>query len=155
MTIERGRVSEGGEEKDSMKARENSGPLKPKSKFAQNLGIKVKEASPGFAVLEMEIDEGMLNNFQTIHGGAIFTLADTAFGLAGNTRGDAVAMQANIHFFKPGLLGDVLTATATEENLTRSTGVYQVKVKNQKGDTIALFSGTVFRIQGREKDLAK
>lgn len=126
---------------------ENSGKNQPKSKFAQDLGIKVQEAAPGFAVLEMEIEEGMLNNFQTAHGGAIFTLADTAFGLAGNTRGAAVAMQANINFFKPAFLGDILTATATEENLTRSTGVYQVRIRNQKGDCIALFSGTIYRMK--------
>jgi acyl-CoA thioesterase len=134
---------------------ENNRQNRPKSKFAQDLGIKVKEASPGFAVLEMEIGEGLLNNFETAHGGAIFTLADTAFGLAGNTRGAAVAMQANIHFFKPALLGDTLTATATEENLTRSTGVYEVRIKNQKGDSIALFSGTIYRLKGGGKGLPK
>ncbi len=136
-------------------SQESSGKNRPKSKFVQDLGIKVQEAAPGFAVLEMEIDEGMLNNFQTAHGGAIFTLADTAFGLAGNTCGAAVAMQANINFFKPAFLGDTLTATATEENLSRSTGVYQVRIRNQKGESIALFSGTTYRIKSVNEGLAK
>ena len=72
-------------------------------------------------------------------------MADTVFSIAGNTRGLAVALQANINFLKPAHLGDILTATAEEESLTRSTGVYNVRMENQKGDVVALFRGVTYR----------
>ena len=116
-----------------------------RSRFAMGLGIDVKHVSEGRAVLEMKITEEHLNIFGTVHGGALFTMADTAFGIAGNTRGIAVALQANINFLKPAHLGDILTATAEEESLTRSTGVYNVRMENQKGDVVALFRGVTYR----------
>ncbi len=128
-----------------------SGDYKIESIFAMGLGVTVSEVSAGFAVLEMEVTEETLNAFKTVHGGALFTLADTAFGIACNLHGSpAVGLQANMNFLKPAYLGDTLTATATEENLTRSTGVYNVRIDNQKGETVALFRGIMYR-KAREK----
>lgn len=124
-----------------------SEPKEPriKSKFSIGLGVQMIDVSPGYASLELEVEEGILNAFNTVHGGAIFTLADTAFGIAGNTRGMAVGLQASIHFLKPAFLGDKLVATAVEESLSRTTGVYNVRVENQKGELVALFRGVTYR----------
>ncbi len=123
------------------------------SSFSSSLGIEVTEISTGFAVLKMEVKEELLNFFGFAHGGALFSLADSAFSRACNTHGgQAVAMQANINFLKPAKLGDILTATATEESLTRSTGVYNVRVENQNGEGVALLRGTMFRKTGEKKE---
>ncbi len=119
------------------------------SRYAAKLGMEIKEVNEGFARVEMVVSQDLLNIHGTTHGGAIFSLADTAFGLAANSRGtSAVALQANINYLKPALSGDVLTAIVEEENLTRSTGIYQVSITNTKGEKIALLRGVVYR-QGK------
>jgi acyl-CoA thioesterase len=42
----------------------------------------------------------------------------------------------------------VLTATAVEQALAGKSGVYDVKVSNQEGRTIALFRGKSHRVSG-------
>ena len=84
----------------------------------------------------------MVNSFDVCHGGLIFTLADTAFAFACNAYDRVtVAASANIDFLKPAKRGDTLVATATEEHRGRRSGVYSVRVVNDKGESVALFRG--------------
>ncbi|HOB86332.1 MAG TPA: hydroxyphenylacetyl-CoA thioesterase PaaI [Bacillota bacterium] len=113
-------------------------------RFPLSLGIQLEEIRAGYARVSMEIKEEMTNFHGITHGGALFALADTAFGLASNTRGPAVALQVSINFIKATRPGDRLTATAQEEYLTRSTGIYQISVTRGE-ELVALIRGTVFR----------
>ncbi len=58
-------------------------------RVAEHFGIRVEYCSEGKAVAVMDIDDRHLNGFDIAQGGAVFTLADTAFALASNTRGRA------------------------------------------------------------------
>jgi acyl-CoA thioesterase len=81
-----------------------------------------------------------------IHGGILFSLADTAFAFACNNRNNlSVALDTGITFTKQAKPGDVLTAEAEELHNGRSTGLYLIKVANQAGEQVALFKGTCFR----------
>ncbi len=112
--------------------------------FPQTLGIKIKKVRAGYALVSMKVKPEMHNFNSVTHGGAIFTLADTAFGLASNTRGTALALQISINYVKATVSGDILTAEAEEEHLTNSTGVYRMTVFRGK-EIVALMRGTVFR----------
>jgi len=112
--------------------------------FPQKLGIKLETVRAGYARVSMEITPDMHNFNGVTHGGALFTLADTAFGLASNTRGTALALHISVNYVKATVSGDRLTAVAEEEHLTRSTGIYRITVF--RGDEkVALLRGTVFR----------
>jgi uncharacterized protein (TIGR00369 family) len=50
--------------------------------WAKESGIDLMEVSTGKAKVRMKIEKKHLNSHDTVHGGAIFTLADTAFALA-------------------------------------------------------------------------
>jgi acyl-CoA thioesterase len=63
--------------------------------FAQFLGIELLEGSPGKAKAKLAITERHLNSFKTVHGGAIFSLADFVFAVAANAHGP-VAMAINV-----------------------------------------------------------
>lgn len=116
---------------------------------ARGLGIRVEEVTPGSATLSMTVREDMVNGHAICHGGFIFTLADTAFAYACNSYNAAtVAAGARIDFVAPGRLGDRLVATASEVNLRGRNGVYDVVVRNETGDQLALFRGNSFRIEG-------
>ena len=63
--------------------------------FAQLLGIELLALEPGHAKVAMVVRQDMLNFLDLPHGGAIFALADTAFGAASNSRG-ARAVALNV-----------------------------------------------------------
>jgi len=104
--------------------------------------IEIEEAREGYARIAMIVREDMLNGHAIAHGGMIFSLADTAFAYACNSRNvETVAQSATIVFLAPGQPGDRLVAEAQEQALAGRSGVYQVTVRNQKGEKIAVFQG--------------
>lgn len=116
---------------------------------SQGLGMRVAEVSPGHAELTMAVRADMLNGHAICHGGFIFTLADSAFAFACNSYNlNTVASGCSIDFVAPAREGDVLTARARERALSGRTGVYDVEVANQRGETVALFRGKSYRIKG-------
>ena len=97
---------------------------------------------PGRAVMRMEVREPMLNGHQICHGGLIFALADSTFAFACNSRNQAsVAAGASIEFLQPAQLGDVLSCEGVEQALQGRHGIYDMKVSNQRGETVAMFRG--------------
>lgn len=113
------------------------------------LGMKVEEVRQGYARLSMPVTKSMVNGHNLCHGGLIFTLADSTFAFACNSHNQrAVAAGASIEFLAPVFLGDLLTAEGVEQALKGRTGVYDMKVSNQKGELIALFRGKSATIKG-------
>ena len=116
---------------------------------SQGLGIRLARVAPGFAQLTMTVRADMVNGHAITHGGLVFTLADSAFTYACNSYNvNTVAAGCAIEFLAPSREGDVLTATAREHTLVGRNGIYDVDVKNQKGETIVLFRGKSTRIRG-------
>ncbi len=114
--------------------------------FARQLGVELAQVRPGYAVARLVVTGSMLNVNRVTHGGVLFTLADTAFEAASNSRGRvALALNVNLNFVKATGPGECLTATATEENLTRRTGLYRILVVDSMGDLVAEMSGLVYR----------
>jgi acyl-CoA thioesterase len=115
----------------------------------QALGIRIAHVGPGYAELAMTVRADMLNGHEICHGGFIFTLADSAFAYACNSYNlNTVASGCAIEFTAPARAGDVLAARAHERQLAGRTGVYDVEVANQRGETVALFRGKSYRIKG-------
>lgn len=116
---------------------------------SQRLGMHIVNVAPGRATLTMSIRPDMLNGHAICHGGFIFTLADSAFAFACNSYNlTTVASGCAIEFLAPAREADVLTATAQERSIAGRTGVYDIDVVNQRGETIALFRGKSYRIKG-------
>ena len=113
------------------------------------LQIQLVQCRPGRAVMRMAVREEMLNGHRICHGGLIFTLADSTFAYACNSRNLAtVAAGASIEFLRPAVLGDVLTCDGVEQVLQGRHGIYDVTVSNQRGETVALFRGKSTQIKG-------
>jgi acyl-CoA thioesterase len=115
---------------------------------SQALGIRVVEVRPGYAKATMLVRDDMLNGHASCHGGLIFSLADSAFAFSCNSHGGTVvAAAASIDFLAPAQGGDELTAVAVERWRSKRSGVYEVTVANQRGDTIALFRGRSHQVR--------
>jgi acyl-CoA thioesterase len=116
-----------------------------KDAYAAEAGIELITVSLGAAQVKMEIRDRHKNSHGTVHGGAIFTLADTAFALASNSHGiPAAAINAHISYVKSATSG-TLFADAEEFSLNPKIATYIVHVTDQNGDRIALFEGMVYR----------
>jgi len=116
----------------------------------QTMGMELLYCKPGSASMRMTVEDKHLNGHQMCHGGFIFTLADSTFAFACNSHNNAaVASAASIEFLKPALLGDVLICVGIEQVLSGRHGVYDMTVRNQKDQMIALFRGKSAQIQGQ------
>ncbi|MEE2693152.1 MAG: hydroxyphenylacetyl-CoA thioesterase PaaI [Pseudomonadota bacterium] len=104
--------------------------------------IKLEDAGEGRARCSMTVREDMLNGHGTAHGGMIFSLADTAFAWACNSRNvKTFAQQASISFLSPAKCGERLVADARETAAAGRSGVYSVVVTGGDGRTVAIFQG--------------
>ncbi len=114
--------------------------------FSQWLGIRRIDEGPGRSVLQMTVRNEMLNGFGIAHGGISFSLADSALAFASNAHGQkALSIETSISHTVPVKNGDVLTAIAEEKTKTNKIGIYEVTVKNQRDEIVALFKGIVYR----------
>jgi acyl-CoA thioesterase len=113
------------------------------------MGMHVANVGPGRAKVTMTVRADMLNGHATCHGGFIFTLADSAFAFACNSYNlTTVASGCSIEFVAPAREGDVLTAIGHERSASGRTGVYDIEVINQRGESVALFRGRSHRVKG-------
>lgn len=117
------------------------------------LGASLDAVGPGTATLSMTVETHHTNGHDICHGGYIFTLADSAFAFACNSYNRIVVAQHNsITFVAPGRLGDRLTAEAREVARFGRSGIYDVRVSDQKGTLIAEFRGNSRMIEGTHFD---
>lgn len=116
--------------------------------FAASMGITCTQAGAGHATVSLTLGPQHINFNGTCHGGVIFTLADTAFGLASNSHGvQAAGIDAHITYQRAARSGDVLHARATEVSRSRRLAVYRVDVvRDSDRAAISSFTGTVFRL---------
>ncbi len=99
--------------------------------------------------MALTVDARHLNFNGGGHGGAIFSLADSAFGLASNSHGPiASGIAAHITFQAAVAAGDALVARAIEVRRSRRIGVYRIDVVREEvggGETaVSSFTGTVY-----------
>jgi len=116
-----------------------------RDRFAELVGIELLEVAKGKAKAMLTIQERHLNTIRTVHGGAIFALADLAFAAASNSYGTvAVGINVSISYVKAAT-GGVLIAEAREVSLNPKLATYTVDVKDEEGDIVAIFQGMVYR----------
>lgn len=96
------------------------------------------------AKVEMIIDEQILNVHGFVHGGALYSLADTAAGAASFTSGrDSVTLSGTINYIKPGR-GGKLIGIAQKISAGRTTGVYEVFIFNDEDVLLSRATFTMF-----------
>jgi acyl-CoA thioesterase len=123
--------------------------------FARHCDIVLEEAADGNSKARMEVGKHHLNGVGTVHGGALFTLADFAFAAACNSHGTvAVAINCSISYVKAVSTG-TLTADARETSLGGRIATYAIDVTDEKGDLLAIFQGMAYRKKETVDDLLK
>ena len=138
---------------DLKKAKRCAKAMWKNDKASRALGMKVEIREVGSATARMTVRKDMVNGFNVCHGGLLFALADTAFAFACNAYDKrTVAASGSIDFLRPAKLGDELCAIAREQHRGRRSGYYTVRIDNQDGEAVALFTG---RSVSREEPVLK
>jgi len=118
-------------------------------KASRAMGMRIETVGPGFAILSMNIGVNMVNGHGLCHGGYIFALADSALAFACNSHNQRhVAQHCQIAYLAPGRLGMRLLAEARERYRGERSGIYDVTVRTEAGETIAEFRGHSRSIPG-------
>ena len=111
--------------------------------FARLLGMELTALWSGGARVVMDT-EGKRNLNGVAHGGAVFALADQAFGIAANAEGiREVAVTAHIHYLAPGT--GKLEAVAERVSVPGATSVYRVVVTDGER-VVAEFDGIGIKV---------
>lgn len=113
--------------------------------YSQWLGITIISVEVGRCALSMTLRSDMLNGFGLAHGSITYAVADSALAFASNSHGKkCLSIDTQISHLRPCKEGDVLTAEARELSRSKKLGRYDVEIKNQNGELVAHFRGTVF-----------
>lgn len=121
---------------------ENAKRVLEADRFAVLSGIELVDAGEGYAVCRITIKDEHLNAADRVQGGAIFTLADTAFALAANSQGRITfSINSSISYFKS-TDGTTLTATAKIITSSRRICNSEIEVKDELGELIAKMTVT-------------
>jgi len=114
--------------------------------YARHLGLQLVAGGAGTAVVRMRVGPEHVNFNGRCHGGAIFSLADMALGLACNSHGTIAALvDGNISISCGVSEGEWLVAEAFEVSRSRKLAVYRVEVRRAGGrEHVAALSGTVY-----------
>ena len=113
----------------------NNGPY-----FGPRSRVKVTRAGGGEAEGELEICTDTRNPMGIVHGGALFTLADTVAGTAAFTTGHTCVTLDSSMQFLAAARGDKVFCVATPKKIGRTIVVYDVALTD--GEERLVASGT-------------
>lgn len=116
--------------------------------FARQNGIEIVEIAEGFARTQVRIEPRHLNAGGYVQGGVLFTLADLAFAAATNSHGTlTVTSTANITFVR-GAINGLISAQAQELVNSHHLPFCEVRVTDDTGNLIAIFTASGYRKEG-------
>ena len=113
--------------------------------FVRRNGIEIVDIAEGYARTQVRIEPRHLNAGGNVQGGVLFTLADLAFAAATNSHGNlTVTSAANITFIRKANAG-IITAEAHELANHRHLPFCEVRVTDDEGNLLAVFTASGFR----------
>ncbi|QGZ28971.1 PaaI family thioesterase [Stutzerimonas stutzeri] len=82
------------------------------SAFGRLLGLEILKAENGEAVLRLVMHDGLRNLHGKLHGGALFSLIDTAMGQASHSLNggepNSVTLECKVNYIRPVTDGELL-----------------------------------------------
>jgi len=119
-----------------------------RDEFARQNCIEIVEIAEGYAHTQVRIEPRHLNAGGSVQGGVLFTLADLAFAAATNSHGTlTVTSTANITFIR-GTSAGIISAQAQELINHRHLPFCEVRIKDESGNLLAVFTASGYRKEG-------
>ena len=114
--------------------------------FSFENGIRVTLARPGYAEGVLTVGPNSSNPHGTVHGGCLYTLADTVAGTAACAHGaSCVTVNGSMEFLRPAT-GPAIRCVATPKKQGNTLSVIQVVLTNTAGKEVATGTFTFFML---------
>ena len=114
--------------------------MKTKNPFWSLLGMEIIEIKKGWAKIRLPFSEKLANGIGVVHGGAIFSPADSAVGMAligSVSKNENIStLEMKINYLRPLTAGDII-AEAKIVHKGSMTAIGDVEVKDEVGNLIA------------------
>ena len=105
--------------------------------YAYESGMEVTLLRPGCGEGLLTVSPKVLNPHGTVHGGALYTLADTVAGCAACRQGyTCVTVNSSMEFLRPAA-GKHIRCVATPKKEGRTLSVMQVVLSDDSGANVA------------------
>lgn len=112
-------------------------------------GCVIDAVADGYARCSLALEPRHMNTLGVPMGGAVFTLADFAFGVASNFDRDVfVSSAADVHFLAPAR-GSALIAEARQIRCGRRTCLFSVTVTDDLGTSVAYLAVSGVKVRER------
>jgi len=125
----------------------------PNPPIAKLIGFAPTLVALGNAVVEMDTSERHSNPMGTLHGGVVCDLSDCAMGYAMATTLEETesftTLDLTVKFFKP-IWNAHLKASARVTKRTRTLGLIECDVEDEKGSLVAKVFSTCMVLRGDE-----
>ena len=110
--------------------------------LAAHIGIVVTEISEARIVATMPVDERTHQPFGILHGGASVVLAETVASIGALSKVDfekfvAVGQEINANHLR-GISSGTVTAIATPVHVGRTSHVWSVEIRDEKGQLVCI-----------------
>ncbi|MCC8152528.1 MAG: PaaI family thioesterase [Lachnospiraceae bacterium] len=116
--------------------------------FIKEIGFETTEIREGYARGEVTLAPKHGNPIGSIHGGVIFTIADTIGGAAATSRGRFVTtLSGNINYLRPAIGSKKLFAESSEIKVGKNVCVYDVMITDDTGREIARATMTYYYLK--------
>lgn len=117
------------------------------NKYISNLGIELIEYKEGYAKGRMKVTEDNVNPYGSVHGGALYSLADTISGFAAASYGTyASTVSGNMNFISPAMDTKYIYCEALKVRQGKKISLYNVELFNDKGKIIENGSFTFYML---------
>ena len=123
----------------------DASPVGKDSNFSRLLGIRILRAENGEAELRMAMQEQMLNLHGRMHGGALYSLIDTALGQASHSlfggKAGSMTLECKVNYIRGVEAGEVV-CHARVLNAGRKVHVLEARV--EQGDKLIATAQATF-----------
>lgn len=110
------------------------------------LGFRLVEWDAGRAVVELRPTEAVANITGSVHGGALYAVADSAFEVACNSHGRVcVALDVSVHHATAAPVGQPVVAEAVEVTRSARVASYRITATGADGEVRAWYQATAYR----------
>lgn len=115
--------------------------------FIEHLGIEIVQIGEGCAKGEIEISEVHRNVIGSVHGGCIYSLADTVTGVAAASYGTYMTtVSGNMNYLSPALKIKKLTGEARAIKHGKTLTVFDVDIYDENKNLLANGCFTYFNL---------
>lgn len=111
--------------------------------FIKHNNIKIENLTEG--ILKVEIKEEHLNPYDIVHGGMLYTLADTAMGISLIDIGTFVTINASINYLKPAKCKELITKVERVK-VGKTIAVLNCNIYDENNNLLVTSTGTYNKI---------